>query len=261
MDKIKDIFNMVVDSPNMVNNKLPWNCWNSCMNDSEGNIAKWAGEVFRVGAFVILVFSIIASVSGMIPGDDGVNIMAVLGGLVWIYVAFPIAQIIRDAGNSVASSTSDIITLFWHDIALATIRAWGYVTALVALVAALLGIISAVTLGNLDMTGSVDVSWLDNMDYFYALPASAMDALTNMFGLEWVGERLNDLWGWNITDGKAAADGTWAGGLIFSLWGLVQVAVILLKLYVVLAIYKWIWTILNTLFKFIANPYLPFKSK
>ena len=115
---------------------------------------------------------------------------------------------------------------------------------MVALVAALLGIIAAVTMGYLDMTGGVDVSWLDNMDYFYALPASAMDALTNMFGLEWVGERLNDLWGWNITDGKAAADGTWAGGLIFSLWGLVQVAVILLKLYVVLAIYKWIWTCL-----------------
>ena len=48
MDKIKDIFNMVVDSPNMVNNKLPWNSWNSCMDDSEGNLAKWTGDFLLV---------------------------------------------------------------------------------------------------------------------------------------------------------------------------------------------------------------------
>ena len=258
---MKKLINRLLDLPMMVNEKLPWNTWNSCMNDSEGNLAKWAGEVFRVAALVTLVFSILASVKGMLPADDGLNIMAVLGGLVWVYVAFPIAQIVRDAGDSIANSKSDIITLLWHDVALASIKAWGYITALVALVAALLGVIAAVTLGHLDMTGGVDVSWLSNMDYFYGLPASAMDALTNMFVLEWVGGRLSDLWTWDITSTVVSSDGSWAGEVVASLWGVVQVAIILVKLYTVLIIYKWLWKLLNTLFSFISNPYLPFKSK
>ena len=258
---MEKILNRILDLPNEINGKLPWNCWNGCMSDSEGNLAKWAGEVFRVGAFVTLVCSIWASASGMMGGGEGMGmIMGILGGLVWIYVAFPVAQIVRDAGDAIASSKSDVITLLWHDIALESIKAWGYITALVALVAALLGVISAVTMGHLDMTGGMDTSWLSNMDYFYALPASAMDALTNMFGLEWVGDRLNDLWGWDITSGRSS-DGSWGGDVVLSLWGVVQVAVILAKLYIVMAIYKWIWTILNTLFNFISNPYLPMRTK
>ena len=40
MDKIQNLINQLLDLPKMVNEKLPWNTWNSCMNDSEGNLAK-----------------------------------------------------------------------------------------------------------------------------------------------------------------------------------------------------------------------------
>ena len=255
---MEKILNRILDLPSEVNGKLPWNCWNACMSDSEGNLAKWAGEAFRVGAFVTLVCSVVATGKGMVPGEGGMDIMAILGGFVWLYVAFPVAQIVRNAGDAIASSKGDIITLLWHDIALETIKAWGYITALVALVGALLGVIAAVTMGAVDMSGSLDLGWMTNIDYAYALPGSAMDALTNMFGLEWVGGVLNDFWAWDVS---RAGDGSWGGDVVASLWGVVQVAVILAKLYVVVTIYKWIWTILNTLFNFISNPYLPMRSK
>jgi hypothetical protein len=76
--------------------------------------------------------------------------------------------------------------------------------------------------------------------------------------LKWVGGVLNDFWAWDVS---RAGDGSWGGDVVASLWGVVQVAVILAKLYVVVTIYKWIWTILNTLFNFISNPYLPMRSK
>ena len=63
-----------------------------------------------------------------------------------------------------------------------------------------------------------------------------------------------------IPSGRSS-DGSWGGDVVLSLWGVVQVAVILAKLYIVMAIYKWIWTILNTLFNFISNPYLPMRTK
>ena len=102
---MEKILNRILDLPSEVNGKLPWNCWNDCMSDSEGNLAKWAGEVFRVGAFVTLVCSIWASFQGMMGGGEGMGmVMGILGGLVWIYVAFPVAQIVRDAGDAIASS-------------------------------------------------------------------------------------------------------------------------------------------------------------
>ena len=131
---MEKILNRILDLPSEINGKLPMNCWNGCMSDSEGNLAKWAGEVFRVGAFVTLVCSVWHSVMG-IGGEGMAMAMSGLGALVWIYVAFPVAQIVRNAGDAIASSKSDIVTLLWHDIALESIKAWGYVTALVALVA------------------------------------------------------------------------------------------------------------------------------
>ena len=86
-------------------------------------------------------------------------------------------------------------SLLFHDIPMATIKAVGYVTALVATFAAIAGAVAAVSTGFVDMTGGVDTGWMANIDYAYALPGSAMDAFTNMIGLEWVGGVLNDFRG------------------------------------------------------------------
>ena len=72
---MEKILNRILDLPNEINGKLPWNCWNGCMSDSEGNLAKWAGEVFRVGAFVTLVCSVWASVQGMMGGGEGMGMI------------------------------------------------------------------------------------------------------------------------------------------------------------------------------------------
>ncbi len=55
---MEKLLNRLIDLPSEVNGMLPWNCWNSCMSDSEGNLASWAGDVFRVGAFVNWVCSV-----------------------------------------------------------------------------------------------------------------------------------------------------------------------------------------------------------
>jgi hypothetical protein len=85
-----------------------------------------------------------------------------------------------------------------------------------------------------------------------------MDAFTNMVGLEWVGGVLNDFWAWDVS---RAGDGTWASDVVASAWGFVQVAVILAKLYVVMALYSFFYNILNTLFNWVKSPSLPIRTK
>jgi len=252
---MEKILNRLIDLPSEVNGKLPWNCWNSCMSDSEGNLASWAGDVFRVGAFVTLVCAIWASVSGVVSDP---NVGSVLGMLLWVYAAFPIAMVVRGAGEEVAASKGDTVNLLFYDLPMATIKAFGYITALVAVFAAIVAAVSAVSMGNVDMTGGVDTAYMSNFDYAYALPGSAMDAFTNMVGLEWVGGVLNDFWAWDVS---RAGDGSWAGDVVASAWGFVQVAVILAKLYVVMALYSFFYNILNTLFNWVKSPSLPIRTK
>jgi hypothetical protein len=262
MDKIKDIFNMVVDSPNMVNNKLPWNSWNSCMDDSEGNLAKWTGDFFRVGAFVMLAASLYAIVMGIVTDGMGEG-MAVattlVSTLLWVYAAFPIAQVVRSAGEGLADSKSDTVTFIFHDLIMAIIKVFGTVTALIALFGAIA--MSFTWLTTIDVNTAYDAGMMPWMDWGYNTVASATEAFMAMFGLEYVGGIITGFYNWTEGGAVTSAESfTWAG-LVMTGWNYVGVAVILAQMYVTLALYKFYWTILNTLFNFIKNPYLPFKSK
>ena len=254
--------NMIIDFPKLVNDKLPMNCWNSCMDDSEGNLAKWAGEVFRVGAFVTLAYSLCATVSILWTGGMGEGaqemVGSLLGMLLFAYAAFPIAQVVRSAGESVGSSKSDTVTLIFHDIPVATIKALGHILALVALFGALAAGVSAVTNGWLDMSGAANTDWTTNFDYWYSVPTDAMTTLMGILGLEFVGGLITDFMSWS---GYTTSESGYLGGLIGAAWQFVNVAIILAQLYLTLAFYKFFWGILSTFFNFIKNPYLPFRNK
>ena len=254
--------NMIIDFPKLVNDKLPMNCWNSCMDDSEGNLAKWAGEVFRVGAFVTLAYSLCATVSILWTGGMGEGaqemVGSLLGMLLFAYAAFPIAQVVRSAGESVGSSKSDTVTLIFHDIPVATIKALGHILALVALFGALAAGVSAVTNGWLDMSGAANTDWTTNFDYWYSVPTDAMTTLMGLLGLEFVGGLITDFMSWS---GYTTSESGYLGGLIGAAWQFVNVAIILAQLYLTLAFYKFFWGILSTFFNFIKNPYLPFRNK
>ena len=253
---------MIIDFPKLVNDKLPMNCWNSCMDDSEGNLAKWAGEVFRVGAFVTLAYSLCATVSILWTGGMGEGaqemVGSLLGMLLFAYAAFPIAQVVRSAGESVGSSKSDTVTLIFHDIPVATIKALGHILALVALFGALAAGVSAVTNGWLDMSGAANTDWTTNFDYWYSVPTDAMTTLMGLLGLEFVGGLITDFMSWS---GYTTTESGYLGGLIGAAWQFVNVAIILAQLYLTLAFYKFFWGILSTFFNFIKNPYLPFRNK
>lgn len=253
---------MIIDFPKLVNDKLPMNCWNSCMDDSEGNLAKWAGEVFRVGAFVTLAYSLCATISILWTGGMGEGaqemVGSLLGMLLFAYAAFPIAQVVRSAGESVGSSKSDTVTLIFHDIPVATIKALGHILALVALFGALAAGVSAVTNGWLDMSGAANTDWTTNFDYWYSVPTDAMTTLMGLLGLEFVGGLITDFMSWS---GYTTTESGYLGGLIGAAWQFVNVAIILAQLYLTLAFYKFFWGILSTFFNFIKNPYLPFRNK
>lgn len=259
--KMEKILNQVLDLPQMINSKLPMNNFNSWVNDSEGSMACWVGKFYTVSALVVLIGSLLAVLSPIWTGGmgEGIDIVGnVLTMIIWAYAAFPISQVIRAAGNSLAESKSGIVNFIFKDLAIANIKLLGHVAALVALFGALAMTLSWAT--SLNISGDFATAWIDNINYAYALPMAAITEVTNgIVGLEFIGNILaND---WTNWDPTMAAGAHWSwGGLMSVAWEYVGVIVVLAKLYVVLAFYHFFYGLISSLVNWIKSPYLPFKS-
>ncbi|MFQ3341861.1 MAG: hypothetical protein ACKVJS_06060 [Flavobacteriales bacterium] len=256
MDKY---INMILDFPHMVNSKLPKNNFNAMMEGSEGSISGWVGTFFKVGALVVLVGMLVSVITGGmndLGAAEGLGkASAGLCTLVLIYAAFPIAQVIRSAGDSLAASKSGMVDFFFKDVIVANIKAFGHITALVALFGAI-----CTTIGWILSSGgmSIDVGIVEGFAGAYALPVDAMAAFMSMLGLDFVGGVIEYFFNMDVTGSEVA--GYSLESAVAVGWEYVQVAVILAQLYVALAFYSFFYGILSSLFNWIKNPSLPIKT-
>ena len=256
---MEKIINQILDLPQMLNQKLPKNCFNEMMDNSEGSVSDWTGKIFKVGALVVLVGMLVSVITGgmdAVNGADGAGkVAAGLCTLILIYAAFPIAQVVRSAGDSLAASKSGMVDFVFKDVVVESIKLFGHIAALTALFGAICSLVGWI-LGSSGMMAGADLH--EVFEYLYGLPAAAMTAFMGMLGLGFVDGVIEGFLNWDVTGSEASGytiDGALAVGLEF-----VQVVIILAKLYVVLAFYHFFWGVLNTFFNWIKSPYLPFKS-
>ena len=219
------------------------------------------GKFHSVSSHVVLLTSLVITLSPIWSGGMGekLDILAnILSMLIWVYAAFPISQVIRSAGDSLASSKSGTIDFIFKDLAIANIKVFGHVAALVALFGAFAMTLSWAT--SISISGDFNTEWIANIDYAYSLPMAATAELASALRLDFLGNILaND---WTNWDPTMAAGSPWSwDGLMSVVWEFVGVAVILAKLYVSLAIYKFFYGIVSSLVNWIKSPHLPFKTK
>ena len=253
------LINLLLDLPKTVNDKLPENCFNKMMDDSEGSIKKWTGTTFKVGALVLLVVTLIAVVTNGIDTFSSASglgqVSAVICLLILVYAAFPIAHVVRTAGDSLSASKSNTVDFIARDFVTENIKALGHITALVALFGAICSTVGWV----LNSDGmAIDPILMDSFDYAYALPTGAAIAFLEMIRLDFIGGILETFNGWDLTG--SGASGYNINGLVAVGYEYVQVILILAKLYLALAIYHFFYGILSTLTRWIQKPSLPFKS-
>ena len=258
---MEKFLNKLFDLPQLINSKLPGNTFNSWVQESEGNIPSWVGKFYKVSALVVLVTSLVVVLSPIWSGGmgEGLGILAnVLSMLIWVYAAFPISQVIRAAGDSLASSKSGIVDFVFKDLAITNIKVLGHVAAIVALFGAFAMTLSWVT--SMNVSGDFGTGWVSNIGYAYTLPMAATAELANLLSLEFIGDILTQKWAnWDPT--MVAGDAWSMSGFYSVVWEYVGVAVVLAKLYVALAIYKFFYSIISSLVNWIKSPYLPFKMK
>ena len=258
---MEKILNQILDLPQMVNQKLPKNTFNNIMEGSEGSFGSWAGTFYKIGALVVLIGILVAAITG---GIDAINsaeglgkVTAVICMLILIYAAFPIAQTVRSAGDSLGESKNGIVDFIFRDLIVANIKLAGHAGALVALFGAFCATLGWLLMGS-DPNIAIAPEFFAGIAYSVSLPISATAEFLSMIRLDFVGGVLNDFNAWDVTSSDAA--GYNIGGIVAVGWEYVQVTIVLAKLYVSLALYHFLYGLLSTLVSWIKNPSLPIKT-
>ena len=334
---IKNYLNKLLDLPQMVNEKLPLNNWNSIVENSESAIPNWIKTLFKLLALGLMLGAFLGGLNYLIDTQNGDPIFDMdspvmvdeyvereynegrlvegtgkyiqvqledndgnlqfnqeideeTGELVfeqdmrvfntgdgflgsvgyllalffWLYALIPLVNVVRFAGNEIASSRGNMLELLIRDVPLALIRAAGYIAALIALFSAIGYTITWLTSINLGVGSNV---WgdaggiLSSFSEFSNIGVVAIASLLEVSDVfssvnpEMLMSKLTDtmsegsLIGWLDTDDLVIVIGAY--------W---NVVVTLIVLFINLIIWKWVYTLGHTFVKFVSGPYFPHKS-
>ena len=334
---IKNYLNKLLDLPQMVNEKLPLNNWNSIVENSESAIPNWIKTLFKLLALGLMLGAFLGGLNYLIDTQNGDPIFDMdspvmvdeyvereynegrlvegtgkyiqvqledndgnlqfnqeideeTGELVfeqdmrvfntgdgflgsvgyllalffWLYALIPLVNVVRFAGNEIASSRGNMLELLIRDVPLALIRAAGYIAALIALFSAIGYTITWLTSINLGVGSNV---WgdaggiLSSFSEFSNIGIVAIASLLEMSDIfssvnpQMLMSKLTDtmsegtLIEWLNTDDLVIVVGAY--------W---NVVVTLIVLFINLIIWKWVYTLGHTFVKFVSGPYFPHKS-
>ena len=193
------------------------------------------------------------------PGFLGI-IANILMILLLSYAAFPISQVISNAGNTVAKAENDMIKFLFKDLVLIIVRTAGYILGLILLFSAFAGIISFV-FGELLFIP--DMPFTETLVEILLIPITVLDSLLGLIldegfilGIEFVNETLNLI---NVPNTFAVDSWSLDGvGTLLSMFA--SVLVVFIILFIALPIWEFIYGLISTLIKWIKGPYIPHKA-
>lgn len=258
---MENYVNQLLDLPKTVGEMLPGNSFNSVVDDSENSIAEWTGTIYKFAALVLVFGAVYGLVSPLWDADvslgEGSDMVgAILGLLIALYAVFPIAQVVRTAGDNLSKSTSKIVDFVFKDLIVENIKLIGKVMAIGAIFSAICMLLSWLTdIQILEAFGFVS---MDSVSQFSNLPMEGLRALCGMFGLDFVSEVIGDWMRWDVS---VSAGDAWSWeGLVAVGWELVGAVLILARMFVSLAVFHFLYSLLTSFVGWVRSPYLPFKS-
>jgi len=250
--------NQVLDFPDKVNGMLPRNNWNEVINSSEDSAKAWLGFVYKVLAFAVLISMLYGVVMGGIDALSGEgSAMSKVGSavatLIYIYAAFPLAQIIRNAGDELTASKSDTVGFVFKDLVITNIKVVGYFAAMSAFFTAVVGVVSYVV--NADV---FTYSHSLNLAAGVAdLPMTVLGTFAGMAGLDSIAELFTGLYGMEIMSDAYAGAGWTIEGLVGAGMAFVGVIIMLIQLYVSLAVYRFFYGLADKFVSWVKAPFIP----
>ena len=266
---MKKIYQQILDFPQMVNQKVLNAQLNSAVDnfDSQNGVRSYTKSIYQILSIVVFISMEIAIISGAMgyftdASSTGLGKAgSVLTTLLLIYSAFPIAHIIKARGESLGGSHNGMVTFLFKDVVTTNIKILGEVAAVGAFIGA-----ACLTFSFVFDTNLYNASTGTAFSTISGLSGLTMQGLTNLFAalkLDYLTEVLNTLSSWTMASGQNfTGDMLWNINDLFLVAGaFVNVALGLAYLYVNLAIYHFLYTMVSNFIKWIQSPSLPIAMK
>ncbi len=257
------IFSQILDFPQAVNQKI----FNAKLNsvivdfDSQNGIRSYVKTIYQIAALIVLIameYTIITGALDYFQNSDASalgKIGSVLTLILLVYSAFPIANVIRSRGDSLGGTHNGMVEFVFKDFVLTNIRIVGEVAAITALFVAFTSTLSF--LFDSALINSSGDSLLDSISALYALPVAAISELLGMVHLDYLADQLNSFINYNLSTSQNFGNGWNVGNLGMVANSYVNFVVVLAVLYVNLAIYKFLYSIIAALVNFVPRLAIP----
>jgi hypothetical protein len=267
---MKKIFQQIVDFPHVINQKV----LNAQLNteveqfDSQNGIRHYTKTIYQIVSVIVFICLEIAVIKGAITyfQDAAVPAMAKAGSalttILLVYAAFPIAQVIKSRGESLGGSHNGMVSFIFKDFVTTNIKIVGETTAIVGFIGVLCMLLSYLTDNQLYMYISNE-SLMGSLAGLYSLPMEAFSTLFNMLKLDYLGGVLNSIVSFKMSGAtNFNNDFSWNINDLLTVGGqFVNVLVGLAMLYVNLAIYHFLYTMVSNFIHWIQSPSLPLSIK
>jgi hypothetical protein len=261
------IFNQILDFPQMVNQKIFNSKLNSVVEDfdSQNGIRSYAKTIYQVAALMVLLameYAVIMAALDYFQNSDASMLGkagSVLTFVLLAYSAFPIANVIRSRGDSLGGAHNGMVEFIFKDFVLTNIRIIGKVIAITGLFVAFTSTLSFLFDSAL-MSTSGD-SMTSCIGPLYALPAGAISELSSMVHLDYLSDQLNSFITYKLDSSQTFGNGWNFNNLGMVANSYINVVIGLAVLYVNLAIYKFLYSIVAALVNFIPRLAIPLSIK
>ncbi len=265
---MKKFIEMLLDFPGFVNQKV----FNGFVNteldgfDSQNGIRHYVKTIYQWLAVLMLIVMEVSLIKAAIKyfteSTDGglAKVGSVIAILVLMYAAFPIAKLIKSKGDALGESHNGMVSFVFNDFVKTNIRLIGEVVAIVGLAAAFNLTLSFVLDNNLYTSASGNLM-LDTLAPIYTFPMEALNAVLKITGLHFIGDFINNATSYRMTASSAnsfGGDFRWdINDLVVVFGAYINVLLGLVFMYINLAIYGFLYSLIETLVKWVAAPSLP----
>lgn len=260
------IMNQVLDFPNWVNQKI----FNAKLNslvanfDSTDGVRHYVKTIYHWASLLFLIameYHILMAAEDYFSRVDVTGISkfgSVLSFVVLFYSAFPIAHIIRSRGESLGASHNGMVSFVFKDFVITNIKIFGEVMAVVGLSLAVNATLSFVFDSNL-FSSYAGNSVMSSFTDLYSFPINTMSSLLSMLHVDFMSNALNALMGMRFdSDVVYGSDFVWNAhdlGMVANAYFNVLIGLVIL--YVNIAIYTYLYSIVSALVDFIPRMAIP----
>jgi hypothetical protein len=266
---MKKIYQQILDFPQMVNLKV----FNAQLNtevtqfDSQNGVRSWTKTVYQLLSIIVLITLEVGFIKGAMsyfaaPDTSALGKLgSILTTLVMVYSAFPIAHIIRSRGESLGGTHNGMVSYLFKDFVTTNIKLIGEVTAVAGFAAAVCFSLCFLFDTNLYCATSGDS--FSAISGVVALPLQAFNTLLGALKLDYLSGVLTNFVGW-----KLGASQSFTGDMLWNIndvllvgAAFVNVAFGLVVLYINLAVYHFVYTMVAHFLGWLQNPSLPLSVK